>query len=138
MKITLPVLLLALLGFSNPGISFSQLSNENISQLNPDADIASLLNGDFHFSYNGITHKINITNSSMSFEEFDFEGVELGKGTYYINDQFFVFLPDEVSSESFITEPLKVRILDHTDIEVRLIVQSIEGGKGIIIKLNKL
>ena len=118
----------------------SYAQHEEYQQLErlPESFSVNLLNGTYEFSYQGLVHQVEISSELLLFSEFTQSGDPLGGGSYYIEQDRFVFFPNEISQESVITEPLYLRIIEEDADNRKVIVQPIDSKNGIILDLTKL
>jgi len=117
-------------------ISFAQLNQEQRNNLT--IEDMHFLDGLFMVEYDGVNHKIELFASDELFVEFDSNGNEIGNGTFYKNDNEFVFVPIQFSSESFIVKSIIVKILEINLNNISVIAEDIESGSGAVINMIKL
>lgn len=122
--------------FSYTFVSNAQLNQEHWN--NSTAEDFHVLDGSFIVDYNGVNHKIELSASDGLFVEFDSNGNEIGNGSFYKNDNEFVFVPVQFSSESFIIKTIIVKILEINFNNVSVIAEDIESGSGVVINMIKL
>ncbi len=118
----------------------SYAQHEEYHQLErlPESFSVSLLNGTYEFFYQGLVHQVEISSELLVFSEFNQNGDLLGGGTFYLEQDRFVFVPTEVSQESVITEAVYVRVIEKDTDDRKVIVQPIHSKNGVVLDLTKL
>jgi len=95
------------------------------------------LDGLYTFAVEGVDHQVNILSQELTFKEYDNTGTLLGEGTFYLEDDMYVFVPTTLSAQSMINNVITAKILDRNGADRRVDVRYQNERAGRLINLQK-